>query len=303
MSPDHERRRRLLARVDTSGRRGLEIGALANPVLEPGTPGVLFADRVSTAELRALYAGHERADGLDLSRLVPVDVVIGDGTVAAALGSRGPVDYVVASHVIEHVADPTGWLRDLSDCLVEGGLLWLVVPDKRFTFDHFRAPTTLRELLEAHLGGWRRPSPGQVYDAVAHGVPVEPLDVWRGRPIRRPPPAHAQALALARSAAAGAFHDTHCTVWTPGQFAGVVGALIAADLVPLEFARLEPTPLPHLEFYVTLRKRSSATAAERSRTIPRLGARHRRLPGFWHLAALRLRLRRWARRSRRRPAV
>jgi SAM-dependent methyltransferase len=57
------------------------------------------------------------------------------------------LDFIVASHVIEHTANPLRALRSAYDRLRPGGRLVLVVPDKVVTFDRDRALTSLEHLL------------------------------------------------------------------------------------------------------------------------------------------------------------
>jgi SAM-dependent methyltransferase len=51
-------------------------------------------------------------------------------------------DFVAASHVLEHVANPLRALNEWKRILKPGGTLLVVVPDKRHTFDHRRPFTT-----------------------------------------------------------------------------------------------------------------------------------------------------------------
>lgn len=57
-------------------------------------------------------------------------------------------DFVISSHVLEHVANPllalTEWIRILK----EDGILILVVPHKDGTFDHLRPVTSLEHLIQ-----------------------------------------------------------------------------------------------------------------------------------------------------------
>lgn len=62
-------------------------------------------------------------------------------------------DYVVASHIIEHVADPLGILCDMNRVLRPGGLLVLLLPDRHRTFDRERDPTPLSHLIDEHARG------------------------------------------------------------------------------------------------------------------------------------------------------
>lgn len=58
------------------------------------------------------------------------------------------LDYVCASHVLEHLTNPIKAIREWSRILKPGGVLWLKVPDKRKTFDVSRERTKLSHLIE-----------------------------------------------------------------------------------------------------------------------------------------------------------
>ena len=148
---------------DLEGRTGLEIGALHHPVVDHRGARVLYVDHASTEQLRAKYA-----DDPAVGDMVDVDVVWGDRSLrtelAAALGEAAAVDFVVASHVVEHVPDLVGWLAELTDVLRPGGVLALAVPDKRFCFDARRRTTDVAEVLDAHLSGRTRPTLAATFD-------------------------------------------------------------------------------------------------------------------------------------------
>lgn len=58
------------------------------------------------------------------------------------------LDYVCASHVLEHLTNPIKAIREWSRILKPGGVLWLKIPDKRKTFDISRERTKLEHLIE-----------------------------------------------------------------------------------------------------------------------------------------------------------
>ena len=58
------------------------------------------------------------------------------------------LDYVCASHVLEHLTNPIKAIREWARLLKTGGVLWLKVPDKRKTFDSMREQTKLGHLIE-----------------------------------------------------------------------------------------------------------------------------------------------------------
>jgi len=57
-------------------------------------------------------------------------------------------DFVLSSHVIEHLANPLGGLREWRRVLRDGGVMVLVVPHKDATFDHRRPVTKIEHILE-----------------------------------------------------------------------------------------------------------------------------------------------------------
>lgn len=71
------------------------------------------------------------------------------------LGSIGDgvADFVIASHVLEHVADPIGLLADIHRVLCPGGVLLIFLPDRHVTFDRMRRGTTLQHLADEHQAG------------------------------------------------------------------------------------------------------------------------------------------------------
>ena len=90
---------------------GLEIGALDRPLVVrdelPAGSEILYADHLTTEELKIKY-------GLDstvaIDALVDVDLVSPTGDFRSALGGR-EVDYIVASHVVEHIPNPIKWFQ------------------------------------------------------------------------------------------------------------------------------------------------------------------------------------------------
>src|ERR1044071_6701862 len=122
----------LLESIDVERSKGLELGPLANPVVTRSMGEIRYLDHVDTDALRTRYASHQ---GFDIDAIVPIDYVLGDGTVGDAVAADVPFDHAIASHVIEHVPDPIRWLGDIHDVLRPGGILSLAIPDHRRCFD------------------------------------------------------------------------------------------------------------------------------------------------------------------------
>src|SRR3954454_2818533 len=62
-------------------------------------------------------------------------------------------DFVIASHVIEHLADPLRFLDEIHRVLRPEGACILLVPERHRSFDHPRAPTPLEHLIAEHEAG------------------------------------------------------------------------------------------------------------------------------------------------------
>jgi SAM-dependent methyltransferase len=123
---------KIRALIDPASQRGLEIGALNSPAIYSSEGKVYYVDHLPTDELKEKYSPDPN---INIEDIVPVDYVWGDKTLVEAVGQGVYFDYLVASHVVEHVPDVIGWFGEISAVLKPGGVLSLVVPDKRFTFD------------------------------------------------------------------------------------------------------------------------------------------------------------------------
>jgi predicted SAM-dependent methyltransferase len=124
---------------------GLEIGALHNPLPVPSGARVRYVDRMPVAELERHYPE------LRGKALVPVDV-IDDGEQLASVPDAS-MDFVIANHFLEHCQDPLGALGTMFRVVRPGGIVYLAVPDKRYTFDVDRDVTQPEHLLDDHRNG------------------------------------------------------------------------------------------------------------------------------------------------------
>jgi glycosyltransferase involved in cell wall biosynthesis/SAM-dependent methyltransferase len=124
---------------------GIEIGALHNPLAVPPTAKVKYLDRLPVETLRKHYPE------LSNAHLVPVDI-LDDGERLSTV-SDGSQDFVIANHFIEHCQNPILAMQNMLRVLKPIGVLFLAVPDKRFTFDVKRAVTSFEHLLKDYIEG------------------------------------------------------------------------------------------------------------------------------------------------------
>jgi SAM-dependent methyltransferase len=242
-------RRLILDLIAPAHQRGLEIGALDRPVVTRAMGDIGYVDRASRAELLEWYA--DPAHAIDRSAIVEIDHIWGSETLLEAVGGQRVYDYVIASHVIEHVPDVYGWLNEIASVLRDDGLGLFMAPDKRFTFDWPRPVSVRGEFVDAYLRGLRRPDIRQVFN---HTFETRP----EGVPERDEAAltAYAQGcVALCRQSDADAVYiDSHCWVFTPRSMLDALDLYSRLDLAPFEIAALTATPRGDAEFMLALRR-------------------------------------------------
>lgn len=237
--------------VDPDTMRGLEFGPLDRPNVPATSPGIRYIDHLTTEELQKEYAG----SGYDVSKLCRVDFISDGRPLPEILGDWRELDYVVAAHVIEHIPNVLGWFHELRAVLREGGLLLLVVPNKRFMFDHIRRPSTLADVLSDFLENRRRPSPRAVLEHQLHACRHLESIAWRGEvPEEEINRIHSDADALAtatRVATTDEYFDVHVNCFTPLSFCNILLGLTQLKLLPFALVEIY-TNMPTGEFYVVL---------------------------------------------------
>ena len=258
----------------TSDCVGIEIGALNRPIIKREFPGEIFyLDHLSTSDLKNKYA-HDPT--VDVEDIVKVHYVVNDGNIKKAVKEK-KFDYVVAAHVVEHVPNPINWLQEIFDILKPEGVLYLLVPDKRFTFDFQRPVTTFGTMLESYLTGRDIPSVSAVYDHLASAVKIDGTSVWGGllKEIELLPLAgDKQAFEQANKVfSKNEYIDVHHSIFTPASFLDMMEKIISSDLLYAEIDKFNDTKLGDIEFLVALKKPMGSSLKVKKQclqTVPQL---------------------------------
>jgi glycosyltransferase involved in cell wall biosynthesis/SAM-dependent methyltransferase len=136
--------REILSRAFLDG-RGIEIGALQQPLPTALDVEVRYVDRMSKADLYRHYPE------LKTAKLVEVDI-IDDGERLSTFQDSSQ-DFIIVNHFIEHCQDPIGTFENFIRVLCPGGHIYMAVPDMRFTFDRNRARTDINHIIRDHVSG------------------------------------------------------------------------------------------------------------------------------------------------------
>jgi len=154
LTPDERRtlRRECALGPDNADPRILEIGAAHNGTF-PKRDG-FRTSIVDHADRDGLVEKYQGFSQYSMDDIEDVDYVLADG-VSLVEAVDQTFDLVYASHVVEHSTSLIHFLNECAELLAEGGVLALVVPDRRYTFDRFRERSSLGRVIDTHTS---RPS-------------------------------------------------------------------------------------------------------------------------------------------------
>ncbi len=124
--------------------RGIEFGALHQPLPVDRTRAeVQYADRHTREQALAVFPELLEHHG---DRIVTPDFIVDLDTGDLSSLAGAELDFFVANDVIEHLANPVQFLVAVHAVMRPGSLLFLTAPDRDYTWDVGRKPTSNRHL-------------------------------------------------------------------------------------------------------------------------------------------------------------
>ncbi len=266
-----DRKRKVLKRINLKEGVGLELGPLYSPIVEKDEAKVYYVDHMSTQDLKKKYTGHP----FDVNSIVEVDYVVGASTLRRVVKGK-KFDFIVASHVIEHIPDIVRWLQDITHILKPGGILSLVIPDKRYSFDISRELSRPSEVIGAYYDNTSRFTSAMIYDSASEYREVTAVEAWAdtvghfdeskqwnlNEAIRR----------VELNLKPHEYIDCHGYVFTPQSFFNILRRLMLHGLIDLEVLDFVDTAQNELEFYVSLRKPKRLNKKKQLASLPDMGA-------------------------------
>jgi SAM-dependent methyltransferase len=223
----------------------LEIGPFHRP-LKRG-PNVEYLDVLDAGQLRA-RAVHIGADPAGVPEKIHH---VGDLNAVDRT-----YDAVLSSHAIEHQPDLVRHLQQVERILNPGGGYFLIIPDKRFCFDHFIAESTIADILQAYHEQRHVHALKSVIEHRALTVHNDHRRHWageHGNPERNRT-ARVKAALEEYRAAAGGYIDVHAWYFIPPSFRSIVTTLRELGLIGLDVAGIYHTPRDRNEFCAILKK-------------------------------------------------
>lgn len=242
------RKEKVLSNIQPGKQTGLEFGPLTSPIVTRDMGSVRYVDHATTEELREKCAPWGT---IDISKIVDVDYVWANEKLKQLTSKECPFDYVIASHVVEHVPDFIGWFKEIRSVLRTGGILSLAIPDKRFTFDYLCQLTKPADILEAYLLQSKKPSSRQIFDYKSGYVNRNRDFTWSLKEKLIHEHSISESWEITQNAFRdNKYEDVHCWVFTELSFLELLKTLVSLDL--FDFTITKFFGRTGIEFFVSL---------------------------------------------------
>ncbi len=247
---------------------GIEIGPSVNPIASKKDGyRVHTIDHMSRDQLMAKYRDHH----VNLDNIEEVDFVWRGESYAELTGRRKYYDWIIASHVVEHTPDLIGFFNDCDAILKDDGVIVLIIPDKRYCFDHYRPLTGLAAIIDSHLAQNRIHTPGTVAEYFLNVVTKAGHIAWNTDTTGTYQTLHTlehalEGMELVR--AHKAYLDVHAWCFVPHSFRLILHDLFCLGLIPFQETDFAPTQA--CEFYMALGRRGSGIQPSRLEMLERI---------------------------------
>jgi len=249
--------------IDTNSRI-LEIGPLNRPVIEKSRfTNAVYCDIRSTEDVKALYSTNDYLGTTgakfpieDIDKIVDIDFVLKD-SYKETFADVQKFDYIIASHVLEHVEDLILTLQDISTILAPGGRLVIYYPDIRYSFDHFRAEASFRDAYDVFIN--KRSALARMVLDFYHSAVAEnnPFVFWASGSHQELLPANdtKKAIEMFERSYNGEFmEDVHYWPFSDIGFIKFLYDLVRGDFIRLICKEFYPTQPNTQEFLLVLEK-------------------------------------------------
>ncbi len=223
--------------------------------LSPFTAPIVSGKNVSYMDIMDTKDLIIRAEqiGLDSSSVVPIDFLI---DTSGKLNLNEKFDAIVSAHVLEHQVNLIRHLEEVCEALNDGGKYMLVVPDKRYCFDHFMAESTVAQVIEAHRRNGAFHTLQSVIEHRALTTHNDAVRHWRGDhgDLECELSTRVDLAVSEFDESLGEYIDVHAWYFTPDSLASIIRVTGEIGLHAFRVERIFHTAENDLEFFMILRK-------------------------------------------------
>ena len=228
----------------------LEIGPLDRPQLDHTSPSYHSLDVFTKKELVEFY--NDDPD-VNIENIIEPTYIITNNDYSVI---QGKFSCIFSSHNIEHMPCLVTFLRNLENLLAEDGLIYFVIPDKRYCFDYFKNESNIYDVLGLYYEKNARPRFIDVLKMRTLNTHNNSMNHWSGE--------HGENLykerllknyaGILNEYNSGKYLDAHVSFFTPFSFLDIMEQLRELGLIGLEVKKLYHTIRDSNEFYVVVGK-------------------------------------------------
>ena len=224
----------------------LEIGPFYNPVCKGAN--VNYFDILSQDEM--IQRASEIGQNDNINNVPHIDFISKTGDLSII---NKTFDAIVSSHVIEHQLDFINHLNMVSNLLKENCKYYLMVPDKRYCFDHFNNLSSIADIINATYQKQEKHTIKSVIEHRALTTHNSARRHWKGdhgdisNNIER-------IKAAISEYKTGEYIDVHAWYFTPNSFATIIETLERLNMIDLSVDKIYPTKKRTLEFLCNTQK-------------------------------------------------
>ncbi len=221
----------------------LEIGPFFNPVLSGSN--VSYFDIMNQQGL----IDRAKSIGQSFKKVPKISFISLTGDLSVV---DKKFDAVISSHCIEHQPDLINHLNQVSNILNDGCIYYLIIPDKRYCFDHFIPPTHIANVIQASVDCRRTHTLASVIEHRALTTHNDCIRHWNGDHFDSN--YFSTIVSRAKSAvrehldAQGAYVDVHAWQFTPAEFRQLMTMLFDGGYTKMKPMRVFETPHGRNEF-------------------------------------------------------
>lgn len=248
----------------------LEVGALDIPTYTKHECCIKYLDYYDDAEFENFL--NERRIKKESQNIVNIDYCVKSKRFSKEINDR--FNLVIANHVIEHVPDVITWINEIDKILSPGGMVFLAIPDRRFTLDYLRRDSNIVDFMKSLDADLVKPDLYQILDFLYFKRNITPKDIIDGSVDQKlVEKSYSIQNALKRAQSIldndkSVHANVHCNVFSFTSFAKLWGDLLANNLVSLKIFKAVDVWEGSNEFHILLSKSEEASdSEERKKTL------------------------------------